>query len=722
MADPKNVGHRLGQALPFAEERDQVLGALRRVGQMVLSTLDLDQILDRVSEEIIRLGIFRSLMVALVDESSHQVKVVRSMTYTRLKDGRISSESKLVYSNLSNVVGISYGLDDDNVTAQVARSGEMIVIDDVEDNRLDRRVDSSPETWTKDRKVAYFIPVKQGDRVLAVLATASTGNEKEDVLHKIEAMEPLLDQLVIALNHSRLYQESQALNEDLERKVKEREEAEEALMESEVRYRGLFENSMDAVFLTKEDGQFVDFNPAFIHLLGYPRNVLRSMKIQEIVLVPENRSSLSEMIQDLGYVRDFEMRFRTQDDREIDCLLTATVWQDERDRIQGYQGILRDITESKRLKQEEARLERLRSLGEMAAGVSHNLNNILTGVLGPSEILKQFSLSPKVKREVDTIFNSALRARDLVRRLYTAVRGGEEQLEAVSISDVVQEVVNATRPRWRDEPESQGKAIEVETDVVHLPLVRGTRTGLYDMLVNLIFNAVDAMPKGGTISIRGQNVGGEVQLAVQDSGVGMEESIRQRVFEPFFTTKADVGTGLGLSTVYAMIVRWGGEVKVESVRGKGTTFILHLLYWGLESGGPEAAGQIHKARSGRVLVVDDETMVGGVLRRMLSDVHEVEVFQRPDEALKHLAEDSFDVALIDLGMPDMPGDQVALKIQEVAPLVSRVLMTGWELTDEDPRLNAFDLRLQKPLDDLRKIQDIVARGVLLHDLRVKQQG
>lgn len=320
-----------------------------------------------------------------------------------------------MYSNLSNVIGISYDLDDDNITAQVARSGEMTIIDDGEDNRLDKRVDKSPEAWTEDRKVAYFIPVKQGDRVLAVLSTASTGGEKEDVLHKIEAMEPLLDQLAIALNHARLYQESQALNEDLERKVREREEAEEALMESEVRYRGLFENSMDAVFLTKEDGRFVDFNPAFIHLLGYPRNVLRSMKIQEIVLVPENRSSLREMIQDLGYVRDFEMRFRTQDDRGIDCLLTATVWQDERDRILGYQGILRDITESKRLKQEEARLERLRSLGEMAAGVSHNLNNILTGVLGPSEILKQFSLSPKVKREVETIFSSALRARDLVR-------------------------------------------------------------------------------------------------------------------------------------------------------------------------------------------------------------------------------------------------------------------------------------------------------------------
>ena len=248
----------------------------------------------------------------------------------------------------------------------------------------------------------------------------------------------------------------------------------------------------------------------------------------------------------------------------------------------GFQRFL-DIVERRQAERELIRLERLRAVGQLSAGVSHNLNNILTSVLGPAQLLKRHTDDPALLGEIDRIIASGKRARDLVHQLHLSVRTREEEsLQPVSVNTVVQQAVQAARPRWKDEPEADGVTIDVVADLGDVAPIRGGEAGLYDILTNLIFNAVDAMPSGGTITIRTETVADEVRVAFSDTGIGMDEETRTQVFEPFFTTKMDLGTGLGLATVYNTVTGWGGAIAVASSPGQGTTFTLSLPIWGAE--------------------------------------------------------------------------------------------------------------------------------------------
>ena len=237
--------------------------------------------------------------------------------------------------------------------------------------------------------------------------------------------------------------------------------------------------------------------------------------------------------------------------------------------------------------QELVHLERLHVLGKMAAGFSHNLNNILSTLLAPAQLLKRNTDDPHVLQEVEDIVESALRARDLVQSFHQIVRNGKEDSpHPVWVDKVVQAVVRATQPRWRDESVSRGISIEVITRLEGISPIHGTEDGLYNILVNLLFNAVDAMPEGGIITIATQALGEKVQMMVTDTGTGMDEETCRHVFDPFFTTrKEDGGTGLGLSTVYDTVTRWGGTISVESTPGRGTSFILQFPVWQGAKGG-----------------------------------------------------------------------------------------------------------------------------------------
>ena len=225
------------------------------------------------------------------------------------------------------------------------------------------------------------------------------------------------------------------------------------------------------------------------------------------------------------------------------------------------------------------RLERLRALGEMSAGISHNLNNMLTGILGPAQMIQTATDDPEVLADVDTILTSAQRAGDLSKRLYRAARGESDHTEPVPVNEVVAQVVRTATPKWKDTPEARGISIDVITNLEDVPPILGTKSGLHDILTNLLFNAVDALPDGGTVVIGSEPVEKRIRLTVTDTGIGMDTETRKRAFDPFFTTKMDTGTGLGLATVYGTVSQWGGTVEVESTPGVGTTFTIHLPAW-----------------------------------------------------------------------------------------------------------------------------------------------
>ena len=227
------------------------------------------------------------------------------------------------------------------------------------------------------------------------------------------------------------------------------------------------------------------------------------------------------------------------------------------------------------------------------------------------------------------------------------------------------------------------------------------------------------MPGGGTITIDTRIAGDSVTLAVRDTGVGMAPEVRRRVFEPFFTTKAEVGTGLGLSTAYNTVSRWGGTLDVESTPGKGTVFTIQLPAWKERPQRQESKTEGGATVRGRIVIVEDQEVVCELLSSFLSHDHTVDTFMDGPSALERFEPGMFDVALIDLGMPGMAGDQVAREMKEADPALVAVLVTGWEIEESDPRSSPFDLRLQKPFTRLADLEAVVAQALEIRAERTK---
>jgi sensor domain CHASE-containing protein/nitrogen-specific signal transduction histidine kinase/CheY-like chemotaxis protein len=363
--------------------------------------------------------------------------------------------------------------------------------------------------------------------------------------------------------------------------------------------------------------------------------------------------------------------------------------------------------------QKLVRLERLGALGEMAAGISHNLNNILTGIWGPILLIQDETDNSEILHHADTIRKSAERAADLVKRINRTVKGGREDSGPVDVNAVVQEAVRNARPRWKDEAESRGISIQVVTELQGSPYINGSHTEFHDVLTNLLFNAIEAMPQSGEIRITTDVIDDRLNLVLTDTGVGMDEETRRRVFEPFFTTKVDIGTGLGMSTVHSTIVNWGGRIDIWSDPGQGTRvmIVLPALATALPAPVERAASEV--GEGGRVLIVDDEADIRQLFTKFLAKDHHVDSAPDARGALDILDKGSYDVALIDLGLPDMAGDQLADEIRQRDPKLSTVLITGWDLDEDDPRISNFDFELKKPLRNLAQIRSIVGKAVAL---------
>jgi len=383
---------------------------------------------------------------------------------------------------------------------------------------------------------------------------------------------------------------------------------------------------------------------------------------------------------------------------------------------------LEDFTARKQMEQELIRTQRLRALGELATGVSHNLNNMLSMVLGPAQLIQRLSGDPHVLYEAQTIITGAENASDLMQRLNQAVRGEPAGMRSlVSVNERVEQAIRATQPRWKDESEARGLPIEMVTALEEVSSIQGTTSELYDIVLNLLLNAIDALPAGGTITVRTQTVEEGVELTVRDSGIGMDAATRHRVFEPFFTTKMEVGTGLGLATVYGTVTRWGGHIEVESRPGQGTSFRVWLPR-GTESAVAEEEGtgapEADPVRGGRVLIVEDHADISNLLTRLLGTKYEVEAVLTGQAAVEQFTAGRYDVVLIDLGLPDLPGDEVNRQLKQVDPGIVTVLLTGWTLDAADPRRALFDFYLQKPLN-LDQIEAVLVRAMALRETRVQ---
>jgi GAF domain-containing protein len=368
----------------------------------------------------------------------------------------------------------------------------------------------------------------------------------------------------------------------------------------------------------------------------------------------------------------------------------------------------RAYTELAAAQDQLVRTEKLRALGEMASGVAHDFNNLLASIVGRAQLLLREVEDPRHRRWIEVVERSALDGAQTVRRLqeFTRIRR-DQPFVVVDLNRVVQEALEVTDSRWRDEPRGRGIVVDVKTLLTAaLPPVSGDPAELREALTNLILNALDAMPAGGRLTLSTAVADGSVELAVSDTGVGIPEHVKPKIFDPFFTTKGPQGTGLGLSMTYGIISRHGARVAVESEAGRGTTFRLTFpVSTAPPTSRPEPA-PLPVTRHLRCLVVDDEAVVGDVLGDMLlSAGHRVVVVREGRSAVARFGGEPFDVVFTDLSMPGLSGWDVARAIKELDPEVPVFLVTGFgvELPADELQDQGVDAVLAKPL----RITDIL---------------
>jgi signal transduction histidine kinase/CheY-like chemotaxis protein len=372
------------------------------------------------------------------------------------------------------------------------------------------------------------------------------------------------------------------------------------------------------------------------------------------------------------------------------------------------------IAEQERIREQFSQMEKLSALGELASGVAHDFNNTLTGILGRAQLLQRTDDPEKLRRGLDIIIKTAEDGAKTVKRIQDFARQRRDHnFELVAIDQILMDASEITRPRWKNCAEASNIHISVELQIGSNAMVMGDDSELREVLVNMVFNAIEAMPEGGTLTLSSQSEGENVIIKIVDSGVGMYPEVRSRIFDPFFTTKGKAGLGLGLAVSFGIIRRHGGTIEVESQYGRGSEFRVTLpLKQIVETevlrrevdAQPQEPLTITMAHAGellptRLLVVDDEDFVRDLLRDILEGEQcEVTIAADGTEALTLFREQQFDGVFTDVGMPGMSGWELAREIRQLNAGIPIAIITGWgELVgSHEQRAAGVDWVVAKP--------------------------
>jgi GAF domain-containing protein/CheY-like chemotaxis protein len=740
-----------------AVRRGAELTALLRATGAVMGQLDLRETLDRIAAEAVQISRCSHVKVLLVDREAGLLRV-GALRGTTLPDG----------FQFPLGTGLS---------ARVAQIGQPLFVQDPgadPENILDGKDRS-------DGIATYLgLPIKIRDEVLGVL-TFNTTEPHRYTDEELAYLNSFADQAALAIEHARLY-------ENALRELSERRRAEERLAE---RTQQLEAIRAVTVEITRE----LDLQTLLGLILRHTRDLVQATSItinlwdeEAQVLVPQTwlgfdtwrgelplrlgegvagtvakrREGLivndfrtspyalpiflerttytavlaepllyrSRLVGVLAVAREQTGHPFTEKDRELLALFAAqAAIAIENARL--FAELNQSYQELQNTQDELIRSAKLQALGQMAAGIAHDLNNMLVAILGQVELLRLQVTAPEIRQRLDILATAATDGAQTVRRLQDFARQRvTAHLVQCDLAGLVHETMEMTRPRWRDDPQRQGHLIEVRTVLEDPPPILGNPTEVREALTNLILNAVDAMPQGGTLSLAARRVkpsigraadrsgpvgspdgrrvdtfGGWVDLSVTDTGHGMTEEVRQRIFDPFFSTKQLRGTGLGLSVVYGIMERHGGHIAVTSAPGQGTTVTLRFQAATADAIPPSPAPALPVAAR-RILLVDDERIVRQTLASLLRSAgHTVVEAEGGASALAAIGAEVVDLVCTDLGMPGMNGWELAQALKARAPTLPVVLLTGWgdQVAAQADRQGLVDCILGKPA----RLQDLL---------------
>ncbi|MGH9826594.1 MAG: hybrid sensor histidine kinase/response regulator, partial [Blastocatellia bacterium] len=386
----------------------------------------------------------------------------------------------------------------------------------------------------------------------------------------------------------------------------------------------------------------------------------------------------------------------------------------EQGDLRGAVALIKDVTEQQREHDRLQQVDKMRALGQLSSGVAHNFNNALASILGYTQLALRKAEGSELEKYLGIIQKSAQDAARMVERIqnFSRSRPRSGDFKPVRLADIVHDAVEIARPRWRNDAESLGIRYDVLVDWEDEDelFVEGEQSELREVFLNIILNALDAMPSGGSLAVSATNDSTSVAVTFSDTGTGMTPEIKQRAFEPFFTTKGVAGLGLGLSESYRIIERHGGRIEIESRLHQGTTFAVILpVSKTVVRPMPEAETSEQPVLPLKVLVLDDEEFVRGALSAMLTEMgHATVEASSAREALELAKQQPFDLVFTDLAMPEIDGIAAAAMLKSVNATLKLILMSGYgsdKASDRAQYSKSIDAVISKPFSfaEIRQI-------------------
>ena len=494
------------------------------------------------------------------------------------------------------------------------------------------------------------------------------------------------------------------------------------------RYKELFDNVIDPMIISHSQGAFLEINDVACERFGYSRRRLLGMSFKDIVS-PDQMGILKEIGQKIrsGENVHFEVDVLTRSGETIPFEFHSKMINYQ--RKPAVLSVARDLSIRKQMEKTLIHSERLSAVGEMASGVAHNFNNLLQIIMGAGEAaLKKFESGEisKCNDALRNIIEASHRGADIVNRIkdFTLLEArATDTIHVFSIGELIEEAVNLTRPLWKNPLETR----KYRLNYFRTPgcLVEGNPSEIYEVAVNLIKNALEAMPHGGTLSISSEICNGRVYTTFTDTGTGVSDENIQRIFQPFFTTKGPQSSGLGLSSSYGLIKKHGGEIRLTSAFGKGTTFaiVLPLAVSMKRKRDQRLSVQESKPDNPlRFLMIDDEPNILKMMELWFEDSDvALHTASTAEKGMQAIHRERFDVILCDFGMDNMNGLEVGKAHQDFCrfagiPKTPFLLLTGLD-SQFDPealRVAGVDRVVKKPISAdklLHIIQEIVAASV-----------
>jgi len=660
------------------------LRSIQKLGSDLNKILDVKQIAFKVVHELIEVLDSDDCRIYILDENKSELNPIAQW----------SKASQYNFKDLE-VLKVNVG---EGITGNVALTGKPELIDDA---NLHPHAVTIPGTEDVDESM-LLSPMLFENRVKGVISLSKLGLKQFTPGH-LRLLTIFADEAAIALENARLHEERMDRLAEINR-LKDFNEA-------------IVDGLEEGILIQDDLGNLTFINPKLEQISGYKSKELIGKHWSTLfssrfhpAIAEESRRHLQ------GQSSRYEAALQNKNGEEIPIFICARPLFSQ-GRLISVLTAISDISELKRMELKMVRNARLRALGEMSGGVAHDFNNVLGAILGRVQLLIKTNSNPRLIEGLRIIEKAALDGAETVKRIqdFTRTRTDDKFLQ-IDINEIVLDAVSMTRVRWKEEADAEGITINVETNLNSLPLTIGNPGELREVLTNLIFNSIDALPQGGKVSLSTRKEGGYILVTVEDNGTGIEPSIIDKIFDPFFSTKGVKGTGLGLSVSYGIISRHKGEIMVNSRLGRGSLFTIKLPIVELQPASPdEQIDTVAFKTNLNIIVIDDEP----ALRNLLADIltlegHRVWTANGGIEGVRLAKEYNPDIVFTDLGMPAMSGWEVVREIKRNKN-IPVIMVTGWGDQIDKNRLkeSRVDAVIAKPfsIDEIhRVVQNLHEKG------------